>query len=158
MDLARELLEDLLARWPVARLATVSATGQPHCVPVVFCAFQGAIYVPLDSKRKRDTQLKRFANVAEVPRAALLLDHYAADWQQLWWVRVDGAARRVDSPAAAPIVDILHTKYPQYRDGGFDFDRRTFLQVGIERLSAWSQSGTAAAISTTLDRLRSASG
>jgi len=46
----------------------------------------------------------------------LLVDHYHADWEQLWWIRADGVASIVESgkPHAAA-VDPLAAKYDQYR-------------------------------------------
>jgi hypothetical protein len=46
----------------------------------------------------------------------LLVDHYHADWERLWWVRAGGVASIVESgkPHAAA-VDLLAAKYDQYR-------------------------------------------
>ena len=69
----------------VARLATVSATGQPHLVPVTFAVDGDMIYTAVDHKPKTTTRLRRLANIAANPQVTLLADHYADDWDQLWW-------------------------------------------------------------------------
>jgi PPOX class probable F420-dependent enzyme len=100
----------------VARLATVSAAGQPHLVPVTFAAGPGTIYTAVDHKPKSTTRLRRLANIAEHPRVALLADHYADDWTQLWWARADGHATVLTAPedTRAPIA-LLVARYPQYQ-------------------------------------------
>jgi PPOX class probable F420-dependent enzyme len=100
----------------VARLATVSAAGQPHLVPVTFAADGDTVYIAVDHKPKTTTRLKRLANIAANPRVALLADHYADDWAQLWWARADGDAAVLTAPADTwPPITLLATRYPQYR-------------------------------------------
>jgi PPOX class probable F420-dependent enzyme len=105
-----------LATARVARLATVSAAGQPHLVPVTFALDDGTIYTAIDHKPKTTTRLRRLANIAGNPRVAVLADHYTDDWTQLWWSRADGHATVLTGPAAtaAPIA-LLTARYPQYR-------------------------------------------
>jgi PPOX class probable F420-dependent enzyme len=100
----------------VARLASVSAAGQPHLVPVTFAADADTIYTAVDHKPKSTTRLRRLANIAENPRVTLLADHYADDWTQLWWARADGHAAVLTSPGdtQAPIA-LLTARYPQYQ-------------------------------------------
>ncbi|WP_430334159.1 TIGR03668 family PPOX class F420-dependent oxidoreductase [Rhodococcus sp. ACT016] len=102
---------------PVARMATVSADGDPHLVPVVFAVVHDAIYTAVDDKPKTTRRLRRLANIAATGRVSLLVDHYDDDWSRLWWVRVDGSAH-VISPAddeGLRAIDALVAKYPQYR-------------------------------------------
>jgi PPOX class probable F420-dependent enzyme len=80
----------------VARLATADAAGRPHIVPVTFAVDGDVVYSAVDAKPKRSTALKRLANVAANPAVALLVDHYADDWNELWWVRAYGTGRVVD--------------------------------------------------------------
>ena len=111
-DEARERL--VTAR--VARLATVAADGQPHLVPVTFAADGDAVYIAIDHKPKSTTRLKRLANIAANPRVALLADHYADDWTQLWWARADGHATVLTDPAGTrPPIALLAARYPQYQ-------------------------------------------
>ncbi|HEY0717240.1 MAG TPA: TIGR03668 family PPOX class F420-dependent oxidoreductase [Streptosporangiaceae bacterium] len=100
----------------VARLATVSATGQPHLVPVTFAASGDTIYTAVDHKPKSTTRLRRLANIAENARVTLLADHYADDWTQLWWARADGHAAVLIDPVDTQVpVALLTARYPQYQ-------------------------------------------
>ena len=100
----------------VARLATAGADGQPYLVPVTFAVDDDLIYITVDHKPKTTVKLKRLRNIRENPRVALLADHYDDDWDQLWWVRVDGWASIVDdSRAVTHPIDSLAERYEQYR-------------------------------------------
>jgi PPOX class probable F420-dependent enzyme len=86
-------------------------------VPVTYAVDDDLIYITVDHKPKTTTKLKRLRNIRENPRVALLADHYADDWDQLWWVRVDGWASIVeDERAVAHPIDALAERYEQYRD------------------------------------------
>lgn len=104
---------------PVAVLATVRADGAPHTVPVVFAVDVNTdgvtVYTAVDAKRKSTHRLRRLANIAANPRVSMLVDHYDADWTQLWWVRADGVATVHDrgEPMATGYA-LLRRKYPQY--------------------------------------------
>jgi PPOX class probable F420-dependent enzyme len=96
----------------VGRLATVTAEGLPHVVPVTFALLGETIVTAVDAKPKSTRALKRLDNVRATGRASLLVDHYEEDWSRLWWVRVDGPAEVVESE---PAIDALAAKYEQYR-------------------------------------------
>jgi PPOX class probable F420-dependent enzyme len=101
----------------VARLATASVAGEPHLVPVCFALdAAGALWTPIDGKPKSTRALRRVRNLAENPRASLLIDHYEEDWGALRWVAVHGRAELVRGDATAPALALLRAKYPQYRD------------------------------------------
>jgi PPOX class probable F420-dependent enzyme len=101
---------------PVARLATVGPDGGPHLVPVVFAVRDDVVYTAIDAKPKSTQRLRRLANIAGNPLVSLLVDHYADDWTQLWWVRVDGvAAIHHDGDEAEAGRELLRAKYPQYQ-------------------------------------------
>jgi PPOX class probable F420-dependent enzyme len=121
----------------VARLATADAEGRPHVVPVVFALDGDAVYHAVDHKPKRTTALRRLANVAANPRAALLADAYHdTDWTRLWWVRADGRARILepDDDEARRAVALLAERYAQYRDTP---PSGPVLAVDVERWSGW---------------------
>jgi PPOX class probable F420-dependent enzyme len=106
------IAEERLAKARIGRLATVTATGRPHIVPVCFALAGRRIVTAVDAKPKVTSELARLENVRATGRASLLVDHYAEDWSELWWVRVDGVAEVVRSDAA---IDALAAKYEQYR-------------------------------------------
>ena len=149
MRLGSALEDAVLERWPVARLATVSAAGAPHLVPVVFARGDALLYTPVDDKPKRGRgELARVANVRARPEVALLLDHYAADWRALWWLRVDGQARILAAEQGdelAPATRALERKYPQYgeipvlRRGGAG----VVLAIEPKRVASWCASEAA---------------
>ena len=59
---------------------------------------------------------ERIRNLEADPVAALVVDHYAEDWAELWWVRVDADARILHAgPEFVAALDLLAAKYEQYR-------------------------------------------
>lgn len=109
-------LPDRFVDAPVARMATVSADGAPHLVPVVFAVLGDVVYTGVDDKPKTTRRLRRLSNVAATGRVSLLVDHYDDDWSRLWWIRVDGAAEVVapNSDVGVAAIDALVAKYRQY--------------------------------------------
>jgi PPOX class probable F420-dependent enzyme len=123
---------------PVARLATVSGDGVPHLVPVTFAPVPDGdrLYFAVDHKPKRSTDLRRLRNIRENGRVCLLVDHYADDWQALWWARADGTAEIVEDAAGrAGPVGLLRAKYPQYDDRP---PEGPVVTVTVTRWSGWS--------------------
>jgi PPOX class probable F420-dependent enzyme len=108
-------------------LATVHADRGVDAVPVVYAVVGGRVVVPVDTvKPKRHLQLGRLANLAQEPRCVLLVERYADDWSQLWWVRIHATASLPvlappppSDPAPAPSwLGALAERYPQYRSPG----------------------------------------
>ncbi len=121
----------------VARLATTNPGGGPHVVPCCFAIEGDRLYTAVDDvKAKRSWSLRRLANVAAHPEVAVLVDHYADDWDELWWVRMEGRARIAGpgSPEHAIALQLLGARYDQYR-------RRPppgpAMVVDIDRWRAW---------------------
>jgi PPOX class probable F420-dependent enzyme len=110
----------------------------------VFCENEHLIYSPLDGKRKRNMRLQRFANLKVNPKATLLLDEYAFDWQYLWWVRIDGVADWYEPSIgeAKPIAARLIEKYPQYQVPSLMFDTTVYLRFRPLKVTAWAQSNS----------------
>ena len=121
----------------VARLATASAGGRPHLVPIVFAVAGDVVYSAVDAKPKRTTRLRRLANVTENPQVTLLADHYEEDWERLWWVRGDGRGRVLGDgdPEGVRAIGLLSDRYPQQRVTG------AVLAVDVARWSGWSAGG-----------------
>jgi len=100
----------------IGRLATVSGDGRPHVVPCCFAVVGRVLYSAVDAKPKSSLALKRLSNIRANPSAALIVDHYEEDWSALWWVRLDGTARVVESASERQgALERLAAKYPQYR-------------------------------------------
>lgn len=121
----------------VARLTTIRPDGRPHIVPIVFALEDDLLYSIVDAKPKRGPDLVRLRNIAAEPRVSLLVDHYAEDWQALWWVRVDGIATVAESgPPRDVAIRLLLEKYRQYDEWATPFGAA--VVVRIERWSSWS--------------------
>ena len=138
-----------LAQAPVARLATASADGVPHVIPVCFAmdpqTGEQPIYSVLDRKPKRAalTRLRRVRNILENPQVALVVDHYEADWGKLWYILVTGRAQLLTEDTSTNAdqervraIELLRAKYPQYRT--MDIDANPVLRISPERAVAWA--------------------
>lgn len=118
-----------------AYLATADPDGRPHIVPIVFGVVDGQIVTAVDHKPKRSLALKRLANIAANPLVAVLADHYTEQWEQLWWVRVDGIARVLRAGEAERWLEPLIDKYEHYRDRP---PAGPVIVVEIVRVSGWA--------------------
>ncbi|MGH3560743.1 MAG: TIGR03668 family PPOX class F420-dependent oxidoreductase [Mycobacterium sp.] len=126
---------DRFAQAPVARLATVALGGLPHLVPVVFALRDDTVYTAVDAKRKTTQRLRRLVNIENNPRVSMLVDHYADDWTQLWWVRADGVATIHRAGAAMQHgYDLLRAKYPQYQSVALE---GPVITVNVRRWVSW---------------------
>jgi PPOX class probable F420-dependent enzyme len=119
---------------PVLRLATVAADGQPHVIPCTFTVdSDGRIVIGIDNKPKVSANLRRLANIAQNPHVSLLVDHYADDWEQLWWARADGIATIERAGAEhASHWQLLRARYPQYEGQALSGP------VIVVQVTAWS--------------------
>ena len=103
----------------VARLATASAGGVRHLVPIVFAGPSRSCVQRRDAKPKRTAALRRLANVRANPCVPVLIDHYDEDWSALWWAGADGRARaRAQDDEAHLAVALFRARYPQQRATG----------------------------------------
>lgn len=94
------------AQSPVARLATSTPDGTPHLVPV-----------------------------EHNPRASVLVDSYADDWTQLWWVRADGvAAIHRDGEVMRAAYRLLRAKYAQYQSVPLN---GPVIAIAVQRWASW---------------------
>ena len=124
----------------VARLATIDPDGRPHLVPIVFVLDGQTLYSAVDAKPKRSRRLRRVANARERPDVSVLVDHYEDDWSRLWWVRLRGRARVLDTGEEAErALRLLVDKYEQYRR---ELPGRPVLAVDILEWRSWDASAT----------------
>jgi PPOX class probable F420-dependent enzyme len=120
----------------VGRLATVGEDGHPHLVPICFALEGDVLYSAVDEKPKRSKRLKRLANIRAHPHVSVLVDHYEDDWTRLWWVRLDGTARVLESGAERErALALLRSKYEQYR---VEPPTGPVIAVQVERWQGWS--------------------
>src|SRR5204863_453607 len=101
----RAMLSDAQRRFldycRIGHLATADRKGVPHVIPVCYVLAEGALYITIDEKPKRqDRPLKRVRNILENPQAAFVTDRYDEDWRRLGWVMlregVSDGFRRLD--------------------------------------------------------------
>ena len=136
MDRATQRM--LVSRARVGRLATVTASGKPHVVPLCFALVGDFVYSAVDHKPKRSTDLHRIANIAATGSTSLLVDHFDEDWSTLWWVRLDGNGRLVvDNAEAAVAIEALTAKYEQYQQRP---PRGAIIAIDVAHWTGWSAS------------------
>ena len=133
-----------LEREKVGRLATADAAGAPHIVPVCYALSGGDVHIAVDEKPKRGDprRLKRLRNIAENPRAALLVDRYDdADWSRLAWVALRGRAEILGAGEAgaerAAALAALRARYAPYR--AMKLEMLPVIAVRIESAAAWGR-------------------
>lgn len=127
---------DLLRSARTGHLATASATGEPHVIPVCYALIGDALYIAIDEKPKSGRRLLRLRNVDATGQAALVVDRYAEDWTQLAWVLARGPARTITAsdPQHAPALTALRDKYPQYRTMALEAAEMIELRPGRWRV------------------------
>jgi PPOX class probable F420-dependent enzyme len=137
-------IERILARWPVARLATLAADGRAELVPIVFAESGGALWTPIDGKPKRGGELARMRNLRADPRVCVLLDRYDADWERLWWLRLAGRAEPVAAREAEAAVAALRAKHQRYASGATPLfaGEPTLIRIAVERRIGWRASAS----------------
>jgi PPOX class probable F420-dependent enzyme len=128
-----------IERCRVGRLTTVDLSGEAFAVPICYAFDGNSFYSPIDEKPKRtDRPLKRVRNIEETSRATLLIDHYDdQDWSKLAWVMVRGAAQVIgsDDDRHAVAVELLRTRYSQYRD--MRLETADIILLTPDRVTAW---------------------
>ncbi len=130
---------DLLFRARVAHLATASADGTPHVVPVCFVYDGTQLFTAIGGKPKRVPRenLRRVKNLRENPRVSLIVDHYEEDWSRLRFVLIAGQGEVVDAgPEWGHAWELLRKKYPQYRAMG-ELGSGPIIRILPERVAVW---------------------
>lgn len=126
----------------VGRLATADADARPHAVPVCFALVGDDgdwIATAIDEKPKSAaaSDLRRVRDVRENPRVALVVDRYAEDWADLWWVQIRGNATVLDpgDDAHRQGIQALREKYDQYE--GHDLESRPAIRIDPGHVVSW---------------------
>jgi PPOX class probable F420-dependent enzyme len=126
-------LTDFVAWERVCRVATASAAGVPHLVPVCHVLAGGKIYFASgDDGRK-------VKNLRENPRVTLTVDVYSDHWGTLKGVMIQGRARLIEKgPGFRRVRERLYRKYPQYpREAAISPSDSVVVEVTPTRVFSW---------------------
>lgn len=127
-----------LAAQRVGHLATVSARGEPHVVPVCYAVGETAVYTPIDEKPKQAGKtLQRIQNILATGRAAFIVDRYDEDWSRLGWVLLRCRAELLPpaTPEHALALTLLRQRYPQYVT--MALERHGVLALRVQGVTTW---------------------
>jgi PPOX class probable F420-dependent enzyme len=106
---------ELLNSERVGRLGLLDDQGGPRVLPVTFALADGRIWSAIDDKPKRAAEPARLRFLRRDSRAALTVDRYSDDWEELAWVQVLGSVQVLDVSQGAAGLEALSAKYEQYR-------------------------------------------
>jgi PPOX class probable F420-dependent enzyme len=123
----------------VGRIATVRPDGTPHVVPFVFALVEAGgtirLYWAVDRKPKTSTELQRVVNIRANPPVEVVIDEYDDEWNNLWWVRLRGTGRVVESDdERASALDALTAKYASYAGDPPDGD---VVAIDVRSVVRW---------------------
>jgi PPOX class probable F420-dependent enzyme len=120
----------------VGRLATIDADGKSNVVPFVFALEGDTLYSSVDEKPKRTRRLQRIENLRRDPRFTVLVDHYEEDWPAVWWVRLRGQGRVIESGAERErAIRVLSEKYDQY---DAEATQGAVIALDVEEWRGWA--------------------
>jgi nitroimidazol reductase NimA-like FMN-containing flavoprotein (pyridoxamine 5'-phosphate oxidase superfamily) len=126
-------LADFVAWERVSRVATASAAGVPHLVPVCHVLAGGKVFFASgDDGRK-------VKNLRENPRVTLTVDVYSDHWGTLKGVMIQGRARLIEKgPRFRRVRERLYRKYPQYpREAAISPSDSVVVEVTPTRVFSW---------------------
>ena len=107
---------NLLETARVGRLGFVDDDGAPRVLPVTYVVAEGRIWSAIDRKPKRTAEPARLRYLRRDPRAALTVDRYSDDWEELAWVQALGRVEIVDVADGSVGLEALRAKYEPYRE------------------------------------------
>jgi PPOX class probable F420-dependent enzyme len=131
---ANELLET--AR--VGRLGLLDEEGAPRVLPVTFAVAEGRIWSAIDRKPKGSREPARLRFLRRDPRAALTVDRYSDDWDELAWVQALGRIEIVEVADGSGGMEALSAKYGPYRE---ETPPGPLLALRPERYLCWRAAG-----------------
>ncbi len=106
----------MLAQERVGRLGLLDLEGAPRVLPVTFAVAEGRIWSAIDQKPKTAEEPARLRFLRRDPRAALTVDRYSDDWDELAWVQVLGRVEILHLPDGRVGLEALRGKYEPYRE------------------------------------------
>jgi PPOX class probable F420-dependent enzyme len=124
---------EFVARERVCRIATSSAEGQPHLVPVCHVVTGGKIYVASGDDGAKVRNLR--AN----PRITVTVDLYSDHWGSLKGAMVQGRAKLIErGPGFQRVRKLLYAKYPQYaKEAAISPSDSVVIEVTPIHVYAW---------------------
>jgi PPOX class probable F420-dependent enzyme len=106
----------MLADERIARLGIMDDADRPRVLPVTFALHGGRLYTAVDQKPKRPgREPARVRFLRRRPDAALTVDRYEDDWEQLAWVQVLCAVDVIEPADDRAGLGALCEKYEPYR-------------------------------------------
>jgi PPOX class probable F420-dependent enzyme len=108
--------DELLETERVGRLGLLDLEGAPRVLPVTFAPAKGRIWSAIDQKPKGEGEPARLRFLRRDPRAALTVDRYSDDWDELAWVQVLGTVEITEIGDGQAGLEALGAKYGQYRE------------------------------------------
>ena len=100
----------------MGRLGLLDLEGAPRVLPVTYAVAEGRIWSAIDDKPKRAGEPARLRFLRRDPRAALTVDRYSDEWEELAWVQVLGRVEIVEVADGEAGLAALREKYEPYRD------------------------------------------
>jgi PPOX class probable F420-dependent enzyme len=123
----------------VGRLATADSDANPHVVPVCVASAGDTLVSAIDEKPQEvpPETLRRWRDISENPRVALVFDHYREDWDRLGWVQVRGTAALCQpaDDAHREGVAALRAKYDQYETHALE--TRPLIRIAPGSVRSW---------------------
>ena len=121
-------------RWArVSRVATASADGVPHAVPVCHVLAGQKLYFGSGNDGTKIRNLK--AN----PRITVIVDEYSDHWSSLKGAMIQGRARLIErGPEFTGARARLYEKYPQYqKEAALATSDSIIIEVTPKRIFTW---------------------
>ena len=121
-------------RWArVCRVATVSAEGVPHLIPVCHVLAGQKLYFGSGNDGAK------VRNVQANPNVTVTVDEYSDHWAGLKGVMVQGRARIIArGPEFTRARDLLYEKYPQYsKEAALATSDSVIMEVTPTHVFAW---------------------
>ena len=107
-------------------------------LPVTFAVAEGRVWSAIDQKPKGSKEPARIRFLRRDPRAALSVDRYSDEWEELAWVQVLGRVEVLEASEAGAGLDALRGKYEQYR---LEAPPGPVLALEPERRLCWRAAG-----------------
>jgi PPOX class probable F420-dependent enzyme len=118
----------------VGHLGFTDADGHPRVLPITYAVVDGSVWSAIDQKPKREGEPARVRWLRSNPDAALVIDRYSDEWDELAWVQVLGRVTVLGNDDGRDALAALCDKYPQYRSAP---PPGPLLRLDVERALCW---------------------